>query len=79
MTGAETNDYGIADNMELPARKCRGSDMGIFEYSSLADSGQLTFTMKVFKSNIETDGMPSARGSVLRHAARPLDHRIRST
>jgi hypothetical protein len=37
--------------------------MGIFEYSSLADSGQLTFTMKVYNNMIETDNCLFGQGS----------------
>jgi hypothetical protein len=46
VTGAETNDFYIVD--QCPPDSTHPSHMGIFEYSSLADSGKLTFDMSVF-------------------------------
>ena len=40
-----------------------GLDMGTFEYSSLADSGQLTFTMKVYNGMPEGDAGFFGQGS----------------
>ena len=65
VTGAETNDYGIANNTRNCPPANAGLDMGIFEYSSLADSGQLTFTMKVYKGMVESAACLFGEGSVL--------------
>jgi hypothetical protein len=46
VSGAETSDYYIVD--QCPPDATHPSHMGIFEYSSLADSGSLTFEMKAF-------------------------------
>jgi len=64
VTGAESNDYGIADNTRNCPPPNAGLDMGIFEYSALADSGQLTFTMKVYKSTMESEACLFGEGSV---------------
>ena len=63
VTGAETHDYNINDNTRNCPPPNNGLDMGIFEYSSLADSGQLTFTMKVYKSTIESESCVFGSGT----------------
>ena len=72
VTGAESNDYDISDNTRNCPPPNAGLDMGIFEYSSLADSGQLTFTMKVFKSTVESDACLFGEGSVPAPLPAPL-------
>jgi hypothetical protein len=72
VTGAETNDYGIANNTRNCPPANAGLDMGIFEYSSLADSGQLTFTMKVYKGMVESETCLFGQGSVSATLPAPL-------
>jgi hypothetical protein len=55
VTGAETHDYDINDNSRGCPPPNVGLHMGVWEYSSLADSGQLTFTMKVYNKAQEFD------------------------
>jgi hypothetical protein len=73
VTGAETHDYDINDNTRnCPPPSTLGLDMGIFEYSSVADSGQLTFTMKVYNSAFETDNCLFGQGSTTVTLPAPL-------
>jgi hypothetical protein len=50
VTGAATDDFQLSDQGVL----CKTTnpatlDMGMFEYSTFADSGSLTFTLKLFE------------------------------
>ena len=63
VTGAETHDYVINDNTRSCPPPNQNLEMGIFEYSSLADSGSLTFTMKVYNKFTETDNCLFGQGS----------------
>ncbi len=81
VTGAATDDF------PLDAGLCKTTspatlDMGMFEYSTFADSGNLTFTLKLFEypeSNAacqigagEHDGVDRLRHAHHRDADRPL-------
>ena len=51
VTGADTAEYTFGDNQNCPPFSAGGSpltDMGTFEYSSTADSGDLTFTFRAY-------------------------------
>ena len=45
VTGADTGDFYVDKNCPPPMS---GLTMGVFEYSSNADAGSLTFTMKAY-------------------------------
>jgi hypothetical protein len=51
VTGADSGEYTFGQNQNCPPMSAGGSpltDMGTFEYSSTADSGQLTFTFRAY-------------------------------
>lgn len=51
VSGADTAEYTFRDDEQCPPMSAGGSpltDMGTFEYSSTADSGQLTFTFRAY-------------------------------
>jgi hypothetical protein len=51
VSGADTAEYTFRDNEQCPPMSAGGSpltDMGTFEYSSTADSGELTFTFRAY-------------------------------
>ena len=64
VTGADSDQFYIMnDENRAPERFCPPANgnsprsrMGIFEYSSHADSGELTFTMDVWDDITESDG-----------------------
>jgi hypothetical protein len=64
VTGAETHDFyvGGPDNCGSYFNSAAPSHLGIVEYSSLADSGNLTFDMKVFNGTPEGPGCQVGEG-----------------
>ena len=52
VTGADTADFYVRKNCPPPNN---GLTMGVFEYSTNADSGNITFTMKVYNGIPEDD------------------------
>jgi hypothetical protein len=51
VSGADTAEYTFGDDEQCPPMSPGGSpltDMGTFEYSSTADSGELTFTFRAY-------------------------------
>jgi hypothetical protein len=65
VTGAETHDFDISDNTRACPPPNVGLDMGVWEYASLADSGQLTFTMKVYNKMAEFDSCHQGQAASL--------------
>lgn len=71
VTGADSRTFYIFDDpRKLPEQFCPPvtnsnprSRMGIFEYSSHADSGELTFTMDVWDGGNQTDQCHVGSGS----------------
>jgi len=51
VSGADSAEFTFSDGQNCPPVSAAGSpltDMGTFEYSSTADSGQLTFTFRAY-------------------------------
>jgi hypothetical protein len=61
VTGADTADFYITENCPPPNS---GVTMGVFEYSTNAGSGNLTFTMKAYNGIPEAPQCLFAEGSV---------------
>jgi hypothetical protein len=61
VTGADSDDFYITKSCP-PAMA--GSTMGVFEYSSNADSGNLTFTMKAYNGIPEDTQCLFGQGAV---------------
>jgi hypothetical protein len=70
VSGVEAHDYVINDNRaSCPPT---GLSLGTYEYSSLADSGQLTFTMKVYRKVTEKPECLMGTGSVSASLPAPM-------
>ena len=63
VTGAENADFYIRNAGECLGNTT-GSHLGTFEYSSLAEEGNLTFTMKVYNGLVEDTPCLFGEGSV---------------
>jgi hypothetical protein len=70
VSGVESHDFVI--NSNRASCPPTSPSLGIYEYSSLADSGQLTFTMKLYRKEAESPACLMGQGSVTATLPAPM-------